>query len=867
MAKFRRSAKIMSIKKIELLDFLWQWGETHGDWGKYLVNTIIQKGVSFTNTERKKIYDIFLNSIGVKRNVQFHKIKRPTFKSKIHSLRLVSMNNIKGVNKLAQGQPLEFSQNLTVIYGENATGKTGYVRILKDLGHCYEKETKILPNVYGKTPVTQSARIDYIVDEKNTHFEWMKNRRCDDLQNIYCFDNNCVKLSIGKERQLLVTPIGFHLFRLVSDELQLLGELQSTHIEQLTSVEEDLSNYSEGTQVYNFLSSLNEKSSINMLKKLASFSTKDANKLQKLHEKIKNLNKKLIEQEIKELRRQAKELTNTISRIEYTSETFTKDDWESLIDQITKYGKLRKVKRASLKDIASKRGIELADSAEFKKFVETAEEYIKILGKTDYPTHEDVCIYCRQQLIDKKAVALLRSYRKLLNDTTQSEIRRRKRKIDQYINTLNSIDDHFIFHHAPFGATRQGTSKIPKYITDYVNKMKKCKTAIDITAIKLITTPKFDIKYKAILSKLRKKFDQINLVLKQKNSLLQNIETQEKNLYKKIHELEDKQKLKQRYGKIVTIIKNKKLAQRLIVNSNLFNTASVSRKTSAARKYLIEDNFNDQFKKELRAMNKEHLKFNINFHSERGQSKIAQDIEIEYCLSDILSESEQKTIALAEFLTEVQLDKSITPVVFDDPVTSLDHCIIDEVARRIVNLSKIRQTVVFTHSILLFNSIKQKSELPYFADLNYKYYETAADLKHAGILNDSPTIRAESFGTYKKEIQSILQGSKYKHNLKDLAIKGYNMLRAAIELIVEQDVLKNTVKRYRKNVALTSFARINGSLIEECKEELNAIFERCCNYTDAHSSILPLASKPSLSELKNDFDKVIEIRKKFRVKI
>ena len=76
-----------------------------------------------------------------------------------------------------------------------------------------------------------------------------------------------------------------------------------------------------------------------------------------------------------------------------------------------------------------------------------------------------------------------------------------------------------------------------------------------------------------------------------------------------------------------------------------------------------------------------------------------------------MSEGEQKAIALAEFLTELQLDNILSPVIFDDPVNSLDHNIIDEFARRLITLSTQRQVIVFTHSILLYNSFIQQSLL------------------------------------------------------------------------------------------------------------------------------------------------------------
>ena len=168
-------------------------------------------------------------------------------------------------------------------------------------------------------------------------------------------------------------------------------------------------------------------------------------------------------------------------------------------------------------------------------------------------------------------------------------------------------------------------------------------------------------------------------------------------------------------------------------------------------------------------------------------------------------------------------------MVFDDPVTSLDHKIVDEVARRLVSLSKERQVIVFTHSILFYNSIKHMSELKRFKDLEYKYYETETDLESAGILYESPTLREDSFKNYRAKINEILKLSKEERDRREseLAIDGYNKLRPAIEVFVEKEMFKETVKRYRKNVSLTALEKVNGGLIDKHKDRLNDIFEKC----------------------------------------
>ena len=73
--------------------------------------------------------------------------------------------------------------------------------------------------------------------------------------------------------------------------------------------------------------------------------------------------------------------------------------------------------------------------------------------------------------------------------------------------------------------------------------------------------------------------------------------------------------------------------------------------------------------------------------------------------SQILSEGEQRAISLADFLTEVQLNPQNKGVVFDDPVTSLDHQRRALIAERLVKLAVTKQVIIFTHDISFFSKL------------------------------------------------------------------------------------------------------------------------------------------------------------------
>ena len=77
------------------------------------------------------------------------------------SVSLHSILHHRGVNALAENQTLRFSPRLTVVYGDNAAGKTGYIRILKSACRTRGQE-EILGNVVsGAAPPAPVVAIIY----------------------------------------------------------------------------------------------------------------------------------------------------------------------------------------------------------------------------------------------------------------------------------------------------------------------------------------------------------------------------------------------------------------------------------------------------------------------------------------------------------------------------------------------------------------------------------------------------------------------------------------------------------------------------------------------------------------------------------
>ncbi len=83
---------------------------------------------------------------------------------------ITGLRDLVGVNALANDQALTFhAGGLTIVYGDNGSGKSGFVRVLKNACRSRDDKTSILRNVNATNDVPQSARIDFEVNGEPAH--------------------------------------------------------------------------------------------------------------------------------------------------------------------------------------------------------------------------------------------------------------------------------------------------------------------------------------------------------------------------------------------------------------------------------------------------------------------------------------------------------------------------------------------------------------------------------------------------------------------------------------------------------------------------------------------------------------------------
>jgi hypothetical protein len=131
--------------------------------------------------------------------------------------RLVQITAIKdlvSVNALAEGQRLAIHpMGLTIVYGENGTGKSGDSRILKKACRARDQREPLLPDARkpGKAPPARAA-FDMIVDGKIVEAAWAADKGGPaELSDIAIFDAHCARAYVDNQGDFAYAPYGLDI--------------------------------------------------------------------------------------------------------------------------------------------------------------------------------------------------------------------------------------------------------------------------------------------------------------------------------------------------------------------------------------------------------------------------------------------------------------------------------------------------------------------------------------------------------------------------------------------------------------------------------------------------------------------------------
>ncbi|MGL5827116.1 MAG: AAA family ATPase, partial [Nocardioides sp.] len=484
-------------------------------------------------------------------------------------------------------------------------------------------------------------------------------------------------------------------------------------------------------------------------------------------------------------------------------------------------------------------------------FIEAGDKYRQHLVEVD-AHNDDRCLYCRQSLTDS-ASNLVVKYSTYLEDKISEDIRDTDARLAAWKRQAMSVKNAEL---ASFIGEYDETEEKPAYFTS-ISTIEKARSVVSSSAdLEIPVAPK-------ALMAVNEAKAAVDVALATIDTQITTYETQALNRSKALEEkanelleLKDAAELATSWPLIETQIRNAKEADRLRTLKRVLPqlTRSVTELSKTASDELINQSFDTLFLEECEALRAPSLK--VQFVGREGRAHRRKVLSGRHKPSKVLSEGEQKVLALADFLAEARLAGITAPVIFDDPVSSLDHRRVREVAQRIARLADDNQVIVFTHDILFATTL-----LALFEKSKRCTYYQVTDDGGKGQVSLASGPRWDTLDNFRKQINELIAAADKESGeaREALIIRSYSQIRSWCEIFVEKKLLHGVAERYRANVSMDRISGIKVVALQEAFDVVLPIYHDACRYIDGHSQpLVTLGVRPTLSDLQKHWAELQE---------
>lgn len=837
-----------------------QWANANDEWVRLLVAEVIASARPVSESTIEKAYQLFRQEKALDKR-ELPVIPQLNIEARQDEsappLTLTRLSEVRGINALVSGSVIEPHEGLTILYGENGTGKTGYSRVFKALANSRTADT-ILGDIEADSVEEQSAKLEFKLGDLEQTLAWTGDRGISPFTRMSIFDSPAVTTHVDEDLEYVYVPAALALFKHVTAAIQAVtGQVDSAITALGSGSPVLLSRFQRGSSIYPLIETLGASSDLVDLKLEVKTGETVNEELDSLTQAVAALRANTMGTQITALKSQQRVLTQAVAAAEALS-TF---DQEAYNEALTKRAQLAADYETFRNELFAAADLPADPDDTWNVFIEGGETYRQHL--VDLGVHDaDRCLYCRQPLLDP-ARDLLTRYSTYLEDKISADIRATDTALTsfkrQVIGIENSEMGSFIEEYEDTDDANRPT---------YFAKVETIEDTRSAVATALADSQSADTKIADLVTPAK---STVTSALTAAGVRIAELEEQQKNRVTvldekqtELLELKDAVELGKSWSLIEAQVKSAKEADRLRILKKPMPQAAraVTELSKTASNQLINHSFDALFLEECEALRTPPM--NLQFVGRDGKAQRRKVMTGKHKPSKVLSEGEQKVLALADFLAEARLAGITAPVIFDDPVSSLDHRRIDEVAQRVARLAENNQVIVFTHDILFATTLLNLSEKSKRCSLFQ-----ITDENGKGQVARATGLRTDSLSAIKGRINTAIQNAKAQEGeVRDALVRmAYSHVRAWCEVFTEEELLKGVTKRYRANVQMTTLPSIDGSKLDEIGPKVAEIFEVACRYIDGHSQpLVTLGVSPTLTGLEQHWAELQELKKQHDAK-
>ena len=861
----QQSASMVATQTRSATDLLVEWANRQDGWIRAIVGEALLSRREASAEVLDRVTQSFLTE---KQLAQGEQIPAPVLGQTLASedaeqtMTLLSLRDCHDVNALAEGQSIEFNPRMTVLFGKNATGKTGYVRVFKRVANVRSAE-QIIPDIHRATAAgSPKAMLRYAVDGHERELAWQGETGVSPLTRLSVFDSPAVALHLEDNLTYVYTPPELALFRYVHTAIDgVRARLEEQRAAREPRQNPFLTAFRRDNPIYPKVEQLGSATDLPELERLATVTETERAELESLKISIEALSGQNMKGHVQMLRTRIA----LLRALEVVASAAGEFDAQRLATAEAELRAAVDAQEAAASAVFGGDHLPAALRPAWQSFVETGERYLNASGLEAYPRSDDDCIYCRQPL-DGPALDLIRSYREHAQgtvvaavDSARATVRAARQpllrpELDAALANLRTALPDIEETNDPPAWAVEGRQLVEAVDQARAHVSRDQTPAVQPPTVSVPPTLREQVT--SALAEAQTTLSGVEGDARDREALL-------KEQRARLETLEARLALARLIPEIRTYVESAAWASRLSLLLARFQgiLRGLTELSKTASDEVLNQNFQRAFDEECRALRAPAV--TLGFPGRKGQAARRKSVATDHALTAVLSEGEQKVIAVADFLAETSFRGGSAPVVFDDPVTSLDHERIHEMVRRIVALSEKHQVVVFTHDIWFASELLAEFE---DREEDCSFFHVTERSGAKGIITGGIHPRVDTQARIRKRINSGIQDARAAgdEDRTDVVEQTYDHVRAWIEVVVERDLLASVTRRYQPNVAMQNLDRIKADRLRDAIDVILPVFERACRYIPGHSQpIETLGVRPTIEELEEDWRHLQEARKQY----
>lgn len=848
-----------------LLNDILTWTESLPAWQRDACRRLLQKEDGLEDADHSELYALLKKESEIETEnavdaVPLSNEHLPAELAPGETVILIALRELENVNQIPKDHTLAFAETgITVIYGGNGSGKSGYARVMKRACWARDQSEPIHPNANDPTAFSKipTAKFDVKVAGAIEEVAWSRDSTPPNLlSTVSVFDSKCARSYITAEQDVAYLPYGLDIVEnLANQVLPKLSEMLEAEIAGINVDTLPFEHLIGKTKVGEAIEFLSVKSDADAITSLGTLTEDETKRIADIEKALKEANPLA---KAEEFRRSAIRLKTYASRLVKPLD-WVSDEAVKKLQGITEARKVAGDAEAKAAD-ALRSGEELlpgtGDQA-WKLLFEAARRYSTDAAYPgeEFPSSVDgkVCPLCQEELPESGTQRLKRFDEYIKNDVAKTADAARK-TVETAKAKIEAADLQVVPEEALSDELKALDASILQLVSDFQDSVESRRASM----LDCLETPKWD-EIPVLSESPRARVRQIAAhQLRAHRTLVKAAdEENRKKLEDDLSELSARQNLAKSLAAVIALLEGMKKKAALEKCRSSLKTRSISDKSKEFATVAVTDELRKALDGEFTALGIGHIKTKLKERSVRGKMlhQLLLDLPTTNRIDEILSEGEQRAIALGSFFAELALANHRCGIVFDDPVSSLDHWRRRNVARRLVEEAKIRQVVVFTHDTSFLGQLCDEIDAAAIPN-SMSFLEWRGGFP--GCVNDGLPWDHQG---YKARINALEQAQSKLSKVwptypgeKEIGEMRhqYDRLRATLERVIQDVVFNGVVKRYRDWIRVDSLEDVVGFDRAEY-EAIEKLHKRSCDVVTAHDqSSAKAATVPTATDLGND---------------